>query len=104
MRIEAGKEEVIKYSYICDLCGKEVAHHRVCSICGRDICSVCTKFGHRDRGDYPEKYCVNCFQIGQKYLDKISAEEEKCEVIVENIEQEWKDEAISAIKKGKNVG
>lgn len=22
MRIETGKEEIIKYSYVCDLCGK----------------------------------------------------------------------------------
>ncbi len=33
MKIEAGKEEVIKYSYICDICGKGTEHHRVCSIC-----------------------------------------------------------------------
>ena len=104
MRIEAGKEEIIKYSYICDLCGKETGYHRVCSICGRDICSSCTKFDPRDMGDYPEKYCESCFNIGQKYLGQISAEEEKCDVIVENLEQEWRDEATKVLKKGQNVG
>jgi len=101
MKVETGKEEVIKYSYRCDLCGKEAAHHRTCGICGRDICSDCTKFDPRDTGDYPEKYCVPCFQIGQKYLDQISSEEEKYDVIVENLEQEWRDEAIKAIKGSK---
>ena len=104
MRIEAGKEEIIKYSYVCDLCGKGTGHHRVCGICGIDICSSCTKFDPRDMGDYPEKYCESCFQIGQKYLDQISSEEEKCDAIVENLEQEWRDEAIKVVKKGKNAG
>jgi hypothetical protein len=98
MRIEAGKEEVIKYSYICDICGNETSHHRICSICSRDICSDCTKFDPRDTGDYPEKYCDSCFNIGKKYLDQISIEEEKYDVIIENLEQEWRDEAIKAVK------
>lgn len=104
MRIEGGKEEIIKYSYICDLCGKETGYHRICNICGRDICSSCTKFDPRDMGDYPDKYCEPCFKIGQKYLDQISAEEDKYDKIVENLEQEWRDEAIEIVKKGKNVG
>lgn len=98
MRIGTGKEEVIKYSYICDLCGKGTEHHRVCSICGRDICSSCTKFDPRDMGDYPEKYCDSCFNIGRKYLDRISTEQEKFDVLIEEIEQEWRDEAIKVVK------
>lgn len=104
MRIEAGKEEIIKYSYICDVCGKGTVHHRVCGICGRDICSDCTKFDPRDIGDYPSIYCVNCFQIGQKYLDQISIEQERFDSIIEKIERMWKDEAISTVKKDKNIG
>ena len=107
MKIESGREEVIRYSYICDLCGKGTEHHRVCSICSRDLCSNCTKFDPRDMGDYPEKYCYNCFKVGDKYLRQISIEEEKCETIVEKLEQEWRDEALESIKsteEGKNVG
>jgi len=85
MRVETGKEEVIKYSYICDICGKGTEHHRVCSICGRDLCSSCTKFDPRDMGDYPDKFCGQCFEIGQKYLDRIGIEQEK-----------WRDEAMKA--------
>lgn len=98
MRIETGKEEVIKYSYICDLCGKGTGNHRVCGICGRDLCSSCTKFDPRDMGDYQEKYCDSCFNIGRKYLDRISAEQEKFDVLIEEIEQEWRDEAIKVVK------
>lgn len=65
MRIEAGKEEIIKYSY--------------------------TKFDPRDIGDYPPVYCGHCFQIGRKYLDQISIEQERFDTIIEKIEMEWKD-------------
>lgn len=96
MRIETGK--IIKYSYVCDLCGKGTEHHRVCGICGRDLCSSCTKFGPRDMGDYPDKFCSQCLDVGQKYLDRISVEQEKFDAIVEDLEQEWRDEAIKVVK------
>lgn len=91
----------IKYSYICDLCGKGTGHHRVCGICGRDLCSSCTKFDPRDMGDYPSVYCDHCFQIGQKYLDRISIEQEKFDALIEELEQEWRDEAIKVVKTSK---
>lgn len=96
MRIETGKEEIIKYSYICDICGKGTEHH--CSICGRDLCSSCTKFDPRDIGDYSDKYCGQCFHIGQIYLDRIIIEQEKFDDLIEKLEQEWRDEAIKAVK------
>lgn len=98
LRIEAGREEVIQYAYICDLCKKGYRHGSVCSICGRDICTNCTKFDPRDMGDYPSKYCNECFDIGEKYLERISVEEEKHETVIATIEEEWRDEAIKAVK------
>ena len=98
MRIEKGREEVIIYSYICDFCGNGTEHHRVCSICGRDLCSDCTKFDPRNIGDYPEKFCINCFQIGQKYIDQINIEQEKFDALIERLEQEWRDDAIKALE------
>lgn len=103
MKIETGKEEVIKYFYICDLCGNRTEHHRFCSICGRDICYDCTKLDPRDMGDYPVKFCNQCFDVGQKYLRRINAEQEKFDVLIEEIEQEWKDEAIKAVKISKEI-
>lgn len=96
VRIEAGIEEVIQYAYICDLCKKGYKHGSVCSICDRDICISCTKFDPRDMGDYPSMYCNDCFAIGEKYIDRINAEEEKHSTVIEKIEQEWKDEALKA--------
>lgn len=99
VRIEAGREEVIQYAYICDLCKKGYRHGSNCSICGRDICSSCTKFDPRDMGDYPSKYCDSCFKVGEKYLEQISVEEEKHETVVATIEQTWRDEALKAANK-----
>lgn len=33
--------------------------------------------------------------MGQKYLDRISVEQEKFDAIVEDLEQEWRDEAVN---------
>lgn len=98
MRIEAGREEVIQYSYLCDLCKKGYKHGSICCICGRDICSSCTRFDPRCMGDYPSRYCDSCFKIGEKYLEQTNIEEEKHSAILEKIEQEWKDEAIKVVK------
>lgn len=101
MRIEKYKEEVITYAYICDSCGKESSHRRVCSICNRDICYKCINFDPRDIGDYSEKFCADCFQIGKPYLEKMSVEEEKFGAIIKEIEQDWRDEAIKKLKETK---
>lgn len=98
MQIEWSKEEIINYVYQCDLCGKASAHRITCSICDRDMCSDCTKFEPRDMGDYPSRYCSDCFNVGTKYLDKISIEQEKFDATVEKLEKEWRDEAIKSIK------
>lgn len=101
MQIEVSKEEITKYLYRCDICGKDSVHRRVCSICGRDICYDCTRFEPRDMGDYPAKYCIECFDIGKKYLDKISVEQEKFDATVEKLENEWRCEAIKSVKNKK---
>lgn len=95
MRIETGKEEIkiIKYSYKCDICGKETTSRRNCSICSKDICTDCTRYDPRDMGDYPEKYCAYCFNIGEKYLEQIRIEEESCSNRIEELEKQWRDEA-----------
>lgn len=57
----------------------------------------------RDTGDYPRKYCIDCFKIGEKYLGQIKAEEEeeeeeKFELFEEELEQKWKYDAIRSAK------
>lgn len=50
---------------ICDFCDKESRYE--CSLCGRDICYTIsdshTKFDPREWGDYPGKYCPDCYEI-----------------------------------------
>lgn len=99
-----GKEEIVKYFYKCDLCGTLSTYKRSCNICGKDICYNCTKFDPRspgmgDTGNYPEKYCLSCFNIGKKYIDRMNKEQEKFDTLIEEIEQEWRDESIRSIKK-----
>ena len=50
-------------------------------------------------GDYPEKYCNCCFKVGDKYLRQIEVEQEKFDMLIEDLEQEWRDEAMKIIKK-----
>jgi len=97
MRIDDDKEST-KYSYICDICGKGYSNNRTCSICNADICHGCTRLDPRSIGDYPEKFCIDCFNVGKKYLDLICIEQEKFDVLVENLEQEWRGEAIKMSK------
>ncbi len=99
MQIEKGKKEIIEYLYKCDICGKEFSSQKVCSICGIDICYECSKVDPRDMGDYPTLYCINCFNIGEKYLEQIYIEEEKFDSVIEKLEQEWKEEALNSIMK-----
>lgn len=101
MIIEVGKEEVVQYNYGCDLCENVSSYQITCSICDRDICHNCTKFDPRDIEEYPRRYCNHCFSVGHKYLGIISREQEKFDVLVEGLEQEWRDEAIGLIKKNK---
>lgn len=104
MRIEAGKEEIIIYSHRCDVCGKEPISRMTCSICGRDICYDCTRFNPREMGDYPTKYCISCFKVGEKYLEQTRIENEKFDNIVEELEQKWRDDAIKAVKGDDKIG
>ncbi len=98
MKIEVDREERIKFVYQCDLCGKISIHRKICSICNRDICSDCTVFDPICSGDCQDKYCSACFNIGEKYIDKISEEQEKFDTIIENLKKEWIDEAIKAMR------
>ena len=98
MKIEADREDTIKYMYQCDLCGKVSAHKRTCGICNRDTCSECTFFDPRCMGNYPDTYCKSCFNIGKKYFNRMEEEREKFEALTEKIEQDWRDKALKMSK------
>ena len=99
LQVVSNKKVVIEYTYKCDICGRESKSQKTCNICGRDICHSCIRTDPRDIGDYPARYCPDCFNIGKKYLAKIAAEEEKHEAVIEEIEKNWKDEALMLLHK-----
>ncbi len=101
MKVEVDREETIRFAYQCDLCGKISTHKRFCCICSRDICSDCTKFDPRSYGDCPDKYCLDCFKIGEKYIDRMNEEEKRHDSVIEEIDQEWRDEAMKAFNSKK---
>ena len=104
MKIKKEERKVEVYSYVCDFCNTEVSTNRVCSICGKNICYEHSNYDPREYGDYPTKYCGDCFNVGKKYLKQIENEENKHNIIIEKLENNWIDEAIqySKIIKEKN--
>jgi hypothetical protein len=104
MKIETDRAETMEPVYSCDLCGRISKHRITCSICNIDICSHCTFFDPRPDVEYQEKYCTSCFNIGKEYFDKMEEEKEKFDVLMEDIEQEWKDKAIEAANLANNKG
>lgn len=100
MEVEIDREdtttEMMKFVYSCDLCGKISRHRRICSICNRDICSSCTFFDPRCIEDYRDMYCESCFNIGEEYFRRMEEERKKFDIVIEEIEKEWKEKAIEA--------
>lgn len=96
MKLKVGRENSIDNTYQCDICGEVSVYKVTCSICGRDMCSSCTFFDTGCFGNYTDKYCESCFNIGKEYFDRFKKEREKFDTIMEKIEREWKDRAIEA--------
>ncbi len=93
------EERIVEiYSYVCDFCNTEVSTNRVCSICGKNICYEHSNYDPREYGDYPTKYCDVCFNIGKKYLKQMDLERDKYDIIIEKLENDWKNEAVEFLK------
>jgi hypothetical protein len=93
--------EISEDHYFCDLCGKGMRYYGTCSMCGRDICKKCTEYDERDNGDYPNKYCKECWEIGRIFreLEEIVRNEfeMKLEEMLEEIQKQWISEAIKNV-------
>lgn len=96
MKLEVDRENSVDDVYQCDICGRVSAYKVTCSICDRCICSNCTFFDTGWLGNYTDKYCESCFNIGKEYFDRFKKEREKFDAIMEKIECEWKDKATEA--------
>lgn len=103
MKVE--KEEVRKVKiteYYCDECGEEASdsfgNPYICKICYKNFCNKHIVRDDRHWGDYPDKYCQNCWDIGKKYMDKIKEIDLKSEEDMEEQEALWYKEARGHIK------
>lgn len=100
MKHESKKQvEEIIMEYTCDICGKP-ASGRKCHICTIDICEQHT---HREPdkwgGDYSDKFCIECWEIGKPFREKMEEVENRLYNEVGNINKEWKIMAIDNRKK-----
>ena len=62
------------------------------------MCSGCAFSDPRYNGDLQKKYCLSCFKIGEKYVERMNDEQDKFDILIEEIEQEWIDEAMKMAK------
>jgi len=83
--------------YYCDICEK-IAKNK-CYLCGIDICNKHTVFDDRCSGDYPDKYCENCWNIGEKYRKKIQEIEDEAYEKIGQEDENWKEEAVAFSKR-----
>ncbi len=81
------KEVITKTSY-CDLC-KTAHSYRVCQECNRVVCK-----GHLveidNSSDYPDKYCVDCYEIIKAFQYNIDTLQEKQNRIYDTMGNELK--------------
>ena len=82
--------------YVCDECFKTVSDKRLwpCVVCGKLICFDCYIPDERDPGDYPDKYCQNCWDVGQPYRKRMVQLQDICDEAIEKLEETWKNNAI----------
>ena len=84
--------------YRCDECNKIVDMLYPCTICGRLLCfeSKCYVFDTRQTGDYPDKYCRHCWNIGQPYLKRMVLLQDRCDAEIEELEETWKHNEVNS--------
>ena len=80
--------------YICDICGSEdECSLETCFICGRDICSKCSRYMPNNRmlwHDYEHCCCNVCWDAGKKRIAKMDAAENIFRRMFENEIFMWK--------------
>jgi len=80
--------------YNCDVCGKTLDRVNRCHICEKDLCYCCTTYDDRDCGDYPTKYCDQCWDIGKPYREKMATIENESDEKICKLNAQWKNEAM----------
>ena len=99
-------KKIIVENYYCDICGDKAedswGNPYICRICHRNICNKhLIRDDSWDSGDYPDKYCKNCWDIGKKYRDEIEKIKESSEAEADKKNEEWYQKAIKDLKENK---
>lgn len=101
---EVTKKYVVE-EYYCDECGKPAKNSwgnpYICCVCKRHFCDDHIVFDNRDSGDYPNKYCNHCWDIGKRYRDDIVKIDDECCERIDKKNEEWYQEAIKNLKENK---
>lgn len=82
-------QETTETVYVCDICGRErIKPYKKCIMCEKDICKNCFVIIY-GLGDYHNRYCRSCWDIGQEYIEEIKALRSRSITLYER----WKKEA-----------
>lgn len=89
MSVKKNEKIVSEIIYYCDICEKQLdtLWRRSCCKCGRDICKE-HSIVIVDNSDYPDKWCVECWNITETLRKKLEEEEFRHDQIQEDIERE----------------
>lgn len=69
MSKELKKREIDDWRYYCDICGKESRRGK-CHWCNRDLCGDHALLDPTHSGDYPDRYCPDCFPVAMPLLSE----------------------------------
>jgi len=86
--------------YFCDICNTEMQQASKCYICGKDLCVKCVTFDNRDWGDYPTRYCDNCWLIGETYREEMLKIENDADEKIAELRKKWKQQALKEKSNG----
>ena len=80
-----------KEMLVCDECESKSVYFK-CLICRCDLCRKCVVEKYESEcGDYPNRYCQGCWEVGEKYRDVLLEEEKAHDEKVDQIENQWKE-------------
>lgn len=92
-QIIPSKEIKVK-EIICDICKQDIANHK-CDVCNRDICKKHLIEDYDRFSDYPNYYCIICFNLLKDKYNKLFQDlENKYDVERDTIERQLKQESL----------
>ena len=78
---------------ICDRCGGTerflYGAGGVCQACGRDVCGGCSVSDPDEPGDYPDHWCKECWELGERYRQKIENLRHQCSEDCRSHRRKW---------------